>query len=149
MIIPQGSRLREAPKLLKSLLGFAGEWQGAAWVCLGARGAAGSNRREGGGLLSLPCLGLGDEPVLQRHGASPARTGGSCSVPRGPAHTALIYFLLGRNGGGWQLLSALEASGIAFLCASTQTTRVTKPCPSLEVGRLEYIPLWRNVEFPL
>lgn len=106
--------MREAPKPLKSILGFAGEWQGAAWVCLGTRVAAGSDRREGGRLLSLPCLGLGDEPVLQRHGAAPVRTSGSCPVSRGPAHTALIYFVLSRNGGGWQLLS-LEASGVAFL----------------------------------
>lgn len=77
-----------------------------------------TGEREGVHLL-LPYLGLENEPVLQRHRASPARsTGGLCLVMRRPAHAALTYFVPGRNGGEWQLVSTLEASGIAFFCVS-------------------------------
>lgn len=63
-------------------------------------------------------LDFKNEPVLQRQGVSPARrAGGSCPVTRGPANAALTCSVPGGNGGEQQVISALEASGIAFLWA--------------------------------
>jgi len=89
--------------------------------------------REGGGHLSLPCLGPEDEPVLhgREHLQRGAWVGGV--VMRGPAHTALTYFVPGRR-----VAARLRAGGIRHSFPLCFCPWVTKPCPRLGVGRSMY-----------
>lgn len=105
-IHPQDSRLHETPN--PQNLFWISRWQSSTeqpglaprWDVL--------QLVEGVGHLLPPYLGLKNEGALQRQGASPLRsTGGSRPVMRGPAHTALTYFVPGRNGGEWQLVSVV------------------------------------------